>query len=213
MDIHVVLVIGLFLWLIVALILAFVSRQKGGKRSASNPCEIDFRRPFTDRLAAMMMALWVIVAPFIFFVFVGSGSSSAKTSDEFWPLFWLYESMAIAIGTAIYYASGPNDLFVNLDSRTYRLIHGWPHSPKVQTGVMDDIAGVFIWCRYINGDYRVGIVWKNDWKPGRQWYVILGGFNRSGRADRFAEEIMAKLNMPLVNPPSCFKSRTSLRDQ
>jgi hypothetical protein len=127
-----------------------------------------------------------------------------------WAMFGLLESLCTAIAAPIYYASGPNDIFINLDRRTYRLVHGWPHGPKTQEGPLEDLAGIFVWCRYMNTDYRVGIAWKNEWRSGRRRFVMLGGFNRSGAADRLAEETAATLGLPLVKPPAPLKSSNRL---
>jgi hypothetical protein len=103
-------------------------------------------------------------------------------------------------------------LFINLDQRTYRLVHGWPPCPQVKTGPMNDLAGGFNSCRSINSKYRVGIVWKADWQKGRKWYVMVGRPNCSGKADRLAEETAAALSLPLVEPPLQLQSTTSMRN-
>jgi hypothetical protein len=203
------LCVGLFAWIILALILASVrqDRRTGGK----TPTEIAFRAPLTGRIFMLMIAVFAVAAWPLMYVGGIFGDGAAMTADT-WFLFGLLELMCLAIGVPIYYASGPNDLLINLDQRTYRLVHGWPHNTKVQTGPMADLAGVFVYCRQINVDYRVGIVWKHDWKSGRKWFVVLGMFNRSGQADRLAEETAATLGLPLVEPPAPFKSSTSIRN-
>ena len=204
----VAIAVGLLVWLLVTLILSLTSQKYGGsgKKSSNSPSIIEFRRPLADRIAAVMMSLWFVTAPLLFVVIATESPGKGMSEDASWPLFGLAEFICFALGIAIYYASGPNDLFVNLDSRTYRVIYGWPHNPKVQTGPMDDIAGVFALCLRMNEDYRVGIVWKRDWSPGQPRYRPMGWFTRSGRADNFAKEQATALDLPVIEPPSSLKS-------
>ena len=162
----------------------------------------------------LMFAVFAVAAyPLMFVggVLNPMGHDQAK-ADETWFLFGLLEFMCIAIGVPMYYASGPNDLFINLDQRTYRLVHGWPQHTKVRTGALDEIAGFFVYCRQMNIDYRIGIVWKNDWKSGRKWFVVVGRFSRSGQDDHLVQETAADLGLPLVEPPAPFKSSASIRN-
>ena len=55
--------------------------------------------------------------------------------------------------------------------------------------------------------YDVGLVWKR----GQKWKRLVM-FNRSGRADRCAEETAAALGLPLVAPPSYLKSSRDIRN-
>lgn len=123
-------------------------------------------------------------------------------------MFGLLESLCTAIGTAIFCASGPSELVVNLDRRTYRYVYGWLfHTQEIRGNVDEDMAGIYVRCVQINVRYDVGIVWKH--KPG--WH-LLEGFNRSGRADRFAEETAALMRLPIVSPHSTLKSSSNVRD-
>ena len=196
-------------WLVAALVLGLVRQDRGAK--SNNASEIAYCQPLTGRLGMLMFAIWCVAAFPLMYASGIFGSGSAMTSES-WFLFGLLEIMCMAISLLIYYASGPNDLFLNLDEHTYRLVHGWPHSPKAQTGPLSEIAGVFVCCRQMNMDYMVGLVWKNDWKSGRKWFVILGRFNRSGQADRLAQETAAVLGLPLVSPPSSLKSSSDVRN-
>ena len=178
-------------------------------RSKINSNEVSFRNSLANRISATIFAVFFVMVIPSFFA-TGMVQVQPAEATESWLLLGLAEIMTLAIGIPIYYLSGPNDLFINLDRRTYRLVHGWPHSPQVKTGSLDEIAGIFVSCLRINADYVVGIVWKDDWKIGRKWYVLLGRFSRSGKADRLAQKATAALNLPLVEPPACFKKTNSM---
>ena len=203
---------GLGAWFLVALVLTFVTQERIKK--GRNTSEIACCQPLTGRLSMMMLAVWFIVAYPLMYVggMFHTGAPGSAMEAETWFLGGLLELMCIAVGIPIYRVSGPDDLYINLDRRSYRLVHGWPHAPTTETGSLDDLAGVFVYCRSMNANYPVGIVWKSDWKPGQKWYVLMGAFNRSGRADRFAEETAATLGLPLVPPPPQLKSSSNVRN-
>ena len=61
-------------------------------------------------------------------------------------------------------------------------------------------------CVSMNSRHDIGLLWKRE----RKWQR-LAAFNRSGRADRVAEETAAALGLPLVAPPPFLKSSSDTR--
>jgi hypothetical protein len=197
--------VGLPAWLIAALILAFTPQDRL-KQTATG---IVFSVPLTGRLATLMLAVFCTAAwPLLLAGILASGDSHQPMTAASWVMFGLLESLGTVIGLALFRVCGPNELAVNLDRRTYRYTHGWPFHPTVRTGSLDeDIAGVYVRCAQMNVTYEVGIVWKH--RPG---WRLLDRFNRSGQADRFAEEMAAALELPLVVPPPALKTASDVRD-
>lgn len=200
--------VALVAWLVTAIALPSL-RQERCEKTATG---VVFRQPLTSRLCLLMMATFIISCWPIAYLggLMDAGGFHPTMTSGTWVMFGLNESLCIAIGAAIYYFSGPNDVFIDLERRTYRLVTGPPHNPNSKEGTLDDLAGVFVWCRYLNSDYRVGIVWKEGRKPGRKRFVMVGSLRRSGAADRLAQETAVKLGLPLVEPPYPFRSSTRL---
>lgn len=136
----------------------------------------------------------------------GLGRRHAPAPSSDWFLFALAVSMSAAVGLPMFWLSGPNEFRIDLDRRTYRHTYGWPFTRVIAGAMDDDLAGVYVRCVSMNSRYDVGIFWKREQKWQR-----LGMFNRSGRADRVAEETAAALGLPLVAPPPYLKSATDTR--
>lgn len=150
-------------------------------------------------LVALFAAMFVVGPLILATLLVGLGQARPMSSTDLLFL-GLYECVAgIPFGLVCYYASGPCDLFIDLDRRTYRQTRGWPHSPTIESGSLDeDLAGVTVHCRQMNSIYQVRLLWKPTRGPKPNWWFHLGTFNRSGQADRFAAEQAAILKLPFI---------------
>lgn len=202
---------GVFAWIILALVFAFAGRQDRRVLDKHTPRELAFCLPFTLRIFMVMMAVLMAAGwPLVLYAEGGfdSGGRSPSMTTDTWFLFGLNEMIGIAVGIPIFYASGPNDFVIDLDRRTYRHVYGWPFHPQVKTGTIDDeMKGIYVRCVQMNVRYDVGLIWKRTGK-----WKQLGMFNRSGQADRFAEETASALGLPLVSPPSSLKSSSDVRN-
>ncbi len=205
--------IGFFAWVVLGVVFAFVSnRQERDARSKPLPPlprKTAFRAPWGFRLFMVLFALVIITGyPLMYVagVFDVRGHRPLFTAET-WALFGLLEIICIAVGLPLLYLSGPNDLFLDVDRRTYRRVYGWPFRPCVQEGPWEDMAGVYMWYRPRNSLYHVGITWKRS-----RWdFQHLEMFSRSDEADQFAAWVVATLGLPLVEPPPPCRNLTSGR--
>ncbi len=165
--------------------------------NGSSTNRLVFRASVTGRALMALFAVLFVAAPPILFVGLGQARPMSSTDLLF---LGLYECVAgIPFGLMFFYASGPNDLSIDSDRRTYRQTRGWPHSPTIESGLLDeDIAGIAVYCRQMNSIYQVRLLWKPARGPRPNWWFQLGTFNRSGEADRFAAEQAALLKLPLI---------------
>ena len=97
-------------------------------------------------------------------------------------------------GLVFFWLSGPDDLYLNLDQKTYRHVKGWPFFPKTRTGSISDFWGVYV--GRTQSSYFVGVTW---W--GGKGSVILGRFGNKASAESFAETLMSNLELKQVMPP------------
>ena len=201
--------VGFFAWTIGALAFASAGSREGGLMCQATPTGRVYRtRPAGRICAAMLGLLFTVGAPLMIGPEVfGLGRRHVPTPGSDWFLFALAVSMGAAMGLLMFWLASPNEFFLDFDRRTYRHTYGaWFHQ-KVKAGSMDDdLEGVYLRCVSMNSRYEIGLAWKRE-----RYWKLLGTFNRSGRADRFAEETAATLGLPLVPPPPQLKSSRDIR--
>ena len=202
--------IGFFALVVLGVIFAFVDNRR--ERDALSkplpplPRETAFRKPWGVRLFMALLAAFIITGYPLLYA-VGAFDVRGRppiSAAETWALFGLLEIICIGVGLPLLYLSGPNELFLDVDRRTYRHVYGWPFRPRVREGSWEEMAGVYIWCRRMNEQYIVGIAWKRP----RSHSPVLGAFSRPNQADWWAEGVAATLDLPLVEPPPPRKQST-----
>lgn len=210
-DRSVIVCLGFFAWTFLALAIGFRGQQSRVAQDKRSPEELAFCTLLGLRVSVIMIAIVLIMGcPLELYAggIFDTGNQRQGMTSEYWPLYCLAVFTGVAIGGTILYFSEPDDFIINWDRRTYRHTYGWSFSQQVKTGSLDDdFAGVYVRCAAMNSRYEIGLVWKRE----RKW-KLLGAFNRSGKADRFAEETTRALGLPLVAPPSYLKSSTDTRN-
>ena len=204
----VIVCVAFFAWIIVALLFVSAGLREGGLICQATPTgRVCRAHPYARIFAAMLGLLFTVGALLMIGPeMLGLGQRHAPTQSSDWFLFAIFVGICAAVGLPMFWLSGPNEFLIDLDRRTYRHTYGLLF-PQVRAGAMDDdLAGVYARCVSMNSRYDVGLVWKQ----GRKWQR-LAAFNRSGRADRVAEETAAALGLPLVAPPPCLKSASDTR--
>ncbi len=210
-DRSTIVCLGFFAWTFLALAIGFRGQQSRDTQGKLSPGELAFCTPLSLRVSVIMIAI-VLITGYPLVLYAGdifdAGNQRQGITSEYWPLYCFAVFLGFAIGGTILYFSGPDDFVINLDRRTYRHVYGWWFNQQVKTGSLDDdLAGVFVRCVSMNSRYDVGIVWKRE----KMW-KLLGAFNRSGKADRYAEEMAVVLGLPLVTPPLYLKSSSDTRN-
>ena len=200
--------VGFFAWTAVTLAISSASLREGGLVCQEMPTgRVYHAHPCGRIFAAMMGLLFTVGAPLIYGLEALEWAQQHQASSDLFPLVLLL-AMNFAMGGLMFWLAGPNDFFIDLDRRTYRHVYGWSFNQQVKTGSMDDdLAGVFVRCVSMNSRYDIGLAWKR----GQKWKRLVM-LNRSGRADRCAEETAAALGLPLVPPPSHLKSSSDVRN-
>ena len=102
-----------------------------------------------------------------------------------------------------FWLSGPDDLYLDLEQRTYCHVKGWPLFPKTRTGPVLDFWGIYVGRTQGSSRYFcVGVTW---W--GSKGSVILKRFSSKMHADRFAASLMSNLELKQVMPPRNLRPR------
>ena len=149
-----------------------------------------FRRPRGMRLFAGIMGLFVIVGGPVSFWYRymderSSGSEAVRVSC--WAVMAL---LSIASGVLPTYLSGPEDLYLDMDSHTYRLVSGWPLFPAIRSGSWDDMAGIYV------RSTSKGVFVRVSWRYNKKHTTPLGRFGSEQSAKQFAQDIASKLDLP-----------------
>ena len=197
--------IGYFGWIIAALVFSANGLRDGSLRVISREATLDFRKRTGGRVFGAMMCAWLVAfVPLIYWMNADSTVQHQQTAPmlnmldyvSILGLLWLTGASG---GLMLYLLAGPNDLFLDLNRRTYRFVSGWPVFPQVQTGPWEDMAGVYV--RRVSGRggecYLVGIAWRQE----KRSFPLLGRFRREEDAEALAKEVSASLGLPRVLPP------------
>ncbi len=186
--------IALFGSLITFLVLAFVGMRAGSFLYQSSFGKMVFRRRLSQRVFMGVLGLFMGVGgPLLYWhsLVNSTGSLSAVVRFTAWAIFALLD---VAVGAFCIYIGGPEELHLDLERHTYRLVRGWPFFPVTRSGTWEDMAGVSV--RSLGeGQINVGI----KWRCGRKSVIPLGTFGKRQAANRFAQEMASTLGLPQVD--------------
>ena len=156
------------------------------------PGELVFRKPFEVR--AIMGAGGVITVTTPFWIGTEVWKQHDTNAGAMLPFFAM---MCFGFGALMFRVAGPEDLYLDMEQQTYRLVRGWPFFAQTRSGTWKDFWGVWVGSTSgSNKSYLVGIAW---W--GGRGSATLGRFENKFSAERFAEEMMSKLALQKVMPP------------
>ncbi len=155
------------------------------------PRTLTYRKPWLFRAVLVfysLMAVTLIVAMW--------SNIASRPHPNYGPL-----PMGILLfggGSLLFFwLSGPDDLSIDLEQRTYRHVKGWPFFPKTRTGPISDFWGVYVGRTQGKSRYFcVGVTW---W--GGKGSVTLKRFSSKMHAERFAASLMSDLELQQVMPP------------
>ncbi len=160
-----------------------------------------FCKPQAERrvyacLGLLLLTLW----PFSFWLLCLS--SSAQHNSLYASLIPIILPFQPFIGGCFIYLSGPQEVSVDRECQTYQITQGWPLFPRVSSGSLREIWGVYVGASQ-NGDYVVGLSW---W--GHDNYMTIARFYRRSKAQELAEELAIALSVPQVIPPRYLRPYT-----
>ncbi len=157
-----------------------------------SPGELAFRKPFEMRAVLGAFGLISVATPF--WVGIEAWKQQDGNACAMLPFF---AALCFGFGALFFSLAGPADLYLDMERRTYRLVRGWPFLARTRSGTWEDFWGV--WVGRTSGSqtaYLVGVTW---WGGGGS--VTLGRFENKSSAERFAEEMMSKMDLKRVIPP------------
>ncbi len=153
-----------------------------------------FCRPRTERKVYACLGLLLLTfSPFSFWLLCLS--PSAQHNGLYASLIPIILPFQPFIGGCCVYLSGPQEVSVDKERQTYKTTQGWPFFPRVSSGLLREIWGVYVGASQ-NGDYVVGLSW---W--GHNNYQTIARFYRHSKAQELAEGLASALSVPQVIPP------------
>lgn len=96
-----------------------------------------------------------------------------------------------------FWFSGPDDVYFDLEQRTYRLVKGSPFSTQIRSGPLTDLWGVYV--GQTQGRSRYFCVGVTLW--GGKGSITLERFSTGVQAERFAAQLMSNLELKQAMPP------------
>jgi len=144
-----------------------------------------FRKPLVPRIGAAVMSVGALLAPLAF-------------AQSGWRAVALSLLLCLAIAGVLLRLSGPSELRLNLQDRTYCRVKGWPFLSSAQSGSLADMGGVYVSVTVSSS----GSTWYSVGIRGKQFGVLyLGRFEVKAAAEQFAKEIMTELSLPPALSP------------
>lgn len=163
------------LWL-AAWIVLFTQRY--GLFQKGTGSHLRYARPMQLRISPLMFLAGMVWALLI----IGSFSTM-----------WRLEVLGI-LGALlyVYLTSGPSEMRIDLDRKTFKAIEGPPLVPKTWEGPLADLTSINI--AYNVGVYSLHLHWK-----GRVRGICVGKFNTRPKAEDGADELASRLriNVPI----------------
>ena len=153
------------------------------------PRTLTYRKPWWGRALFLLVSLMGFINPFG--IWLERGKYYTRDYGAFVLLvLWLWAGSII-----FFWLSGPDDLYLDLEQKTYCHVKGWPFFPKTRTGPVSDFWGVYLGKTQTHGFFLVGVMW---WGGGN---VRLESFSDRMKAERFAASLMSNLELKQVMPP------------
>ncbi len=102
--------------------------------------------------------------------------------------------ICFCLPTSLVYLSGPNDIRLDGDQRTYERTTGWPWNPVTQIGSFEDIKGVCV-----SPDGQAMLLMNRRTFPYKG--VVLGSSGTQATAQALAEDVSREFGFPIVPYP------------
>ncbi len=145
--------------------------QQSGLREKQSGSQIKYAKPMQERISLLVFAVslpWVAATSYL----------------NAWYLF-----VSVILMLSVVNLSGPSEVTINLEKRTYLARDGWPFAPKVWSGPIEEISEIqFISPRGASGFL---IAW---WKA-RRTAITLGQFGDRAEAEAAATQVANLLGM------------------
>ena len=178
-------------WFIASLLL--IPKALNARYLRPFPGGFVLRRPWEQRAYLGLMGLLCLVVPLM------TADSNLRPHHRPQPGFWhgwaIFTGSCLAGMALFWYVSGPRELAVDEERRTYRRSEGWPPFRRVYTGPLSDLAGV--WAEVAAGTgpgrYLVYVGWQTG--PKR---LLVEQFRAENGANLYADELAGVLAVSRV---------------
>ncbi len=151
------------------------------------PRTLTFRKPWLFRAVSVLVMLICYADVF------GIWNDMAKHHSMNYGALLFFILWFGGGSVVFFWLSGPNDIYFDLQQRTYRYVKGWPFFPKTRTGSLSDFWGVYTGRK--RSSFCVGVTW---WGGGN---VTLESFSDKMKAEQFAATLRAMLELKQIMPP------------
>lgn len=159
---------------------------------------LTYRRPWLFRAVFVFVSLLAIAD------LVGMWSDIASRLHPNYGALSFFILWFGGVSLIFFCLSGPNDLYLDMEQRTYRHVKGWPFFPKTRTGPVSDFWGVYIGRTQSKSRYfRVGVTWWDG-----KGNITSERFSSKMQAERFAATLMSNLELKQVMPPRHLRPST-----
>lgn len=181
-------------WIFVGIFIAallLIPKALNARYLCPSPGGFALRRPWEQRTFLGLMGFMCLVVPLM------TADSNLRPHHPAHPGFWHGQAIFTGIcliGIALFWwASGPREMAVDEERRTYRRSEGWPPFRRVFTGPLSDLAGV--WAESAAGTgpskYLVYVGWRTG--PRR---LLVEQFGSEDSANYYADEMADVLGVP-----------------
>lgn len=146
-------------------------------------------RPWEQRVYLGLMGLMCLIVPLMI------ADSNLQPHHHAQPGFWhgwvIFTGICLAGVLLFWWTSGPRELAVDGERRTYRRSEGWPPFRRVSAGPLSDLAGVWAEAAARPGGYLVYVGWRAG--PRR---LLVEQFRSGDGANLYADELADVLGVP-----------------
>ncbi len=142
-----------------------------------------FRRPLALRLSFAVITGFLALVEFV----------NALMSRSNLPILFFTLITGFCLLAFFSYSTGPNDIRLDGDQRTYERTVGWPWKPATQLGSFEDIKGV---CVYPDGQAMLLIN-----KPNFLYKGVVLSKSSTAASQALAEKVSREFGFPVVPYP------------
>jgi len=165
-----------------------VSKVRDSYRLRQEGSVMQFRKPLALQ-RGQLSAFW-------FAVLVTFGTTAAGQALRSPLIFDINGLIGLSISFILLYLSGPDDIRLDGEQRTYERTVGWPWKPKTLFGSFGDVKGVCISPRN-----RVLLLLKKPDFVKSTGEIVLSSYGSDQAAYALAEELNREYGFPIVPCP------------
>jgi len=174
--------LGVFIYIGVMLVLLCMGYRD--RLVASSAHQMDFKRPWPERVSTGMLSL-------LLFLGAGLGATILAADFGFWYTWGWFVPVCFLTGGLMLYASGPQDVCIDLDTRMCYGTRGWMFYPQKRVCPLRETSHL---CVFRGGYGCYVVLWINGVKDPM---FILAKTSTLSQALSYAERVAIPLQLPV----------------